>query len=161
VREVHRYKAVTLISADGAHIGYDPHGPDFVHASDYDALLEVSKAHHDALLQVCTALGMPAGLDMHTDGPALANSLRNLLHGQDKMLAERDALLRESQEDGDLFNALSVRIDAALSGSEKAGAVDVPVSESQLQAKTNPHWPARSAEELADFKEWLKRENRA
>lgn len=134
-------------------------GPLYVLLSDYQALLGASKAHHDALLQICTTLGMPAGSDVHRDGPALANALRNLLHSQDNLLAERSALLRECQEDGDLFSELSVRIDAVLSGSAAVGAADVPLSESQLQAQANPHWPASSAKELADFKEWLKREN--
>lgn len=34
--EVHRYKAVQLISMGGARIGYDPHGPDVVMAAAYD-----------------------------------------------------------------------------------------------------------------------------
>lgn len=49
----------------------------------------------ESLLRICTALGMPAGQDMHTVGPELANALRNLLHNQDRQLAERDALLGE------------------------------------------------------------------
>ena len=34
--EVHRYKVVTMLSMAGATIGYDPHGPDVVMASDFD-----------------------------------------------------------------------------------------------------------------------------
>ncbi|MDG9889692.1 hypothetical protein [Pseudomonas juntendi] len=48
--EVHRYKAVQLVSTGGSHIGYDPHGPDVVMASAYDEL----RAHldeRDALLR--------------------------------------------------------------------------------------------------------------
>lgn len=36
MNEVHRYKAVTMLSAAGATIGYDPHGPDVVMASAFD-----------------------------------------------------------------------------------------------------------------------------
>ena len=34
--EVHRYQVVTMLSASGATIGYDPHGPDVVMASAFD-----------------------------------------------------------------------------------------------------------------------------
>jgi hypothetical protein len=43
--EVHRYKAVTMISAAGATIGYDPHGPDVVMAAEFDRVT----AERDAL----------------------------------------------------------------------------------------------------------------
>ena len=36
MNEVHRYKVVTMLSMAGATIGYDPHGPDVVMASDFD-----------------------------------------------------------------------------------------------------------------------------
>ena len=36
MNEVHRYKVVTMLSAAGATIGYDPHGPDVVMASAFD-----------------------------------------------------------------------------------------------------------------------------
>ncbi|WP_236170462.1 hypothetical protein [Pseudomonas parakoreensis] len=45
--EVHRYKAVTMISAAGATIGYDPHGPDVVMAVEFDRVT----AERDALQQ--------------------------------------------------------------------------------------------------------------
>ena len=34
--EVHRYRVVTMLSAAGATIGYDPHGPEVVMASAFD-----------------------------------------------------------------------------------------------------------------------------
>lgn len=34
--EVHRYNVVTMLSAAGATIGYDPHGPEVVMASAFD-----------------------------------------------------------------------------------------------------------------------------
>ena len=34
--EVHRYQVVTMLSAAGATIGYDPHGPEVVMASAFD-----------------------------------------------------------------------------------------------------------------------------
>lgn len=37
--EVHRYKVVKMLSEEGNKIGYEPHGPEVVLASDYDALL--------------------------------------------------------------------------------------------------------------------------
>ena len=43
--EVHRYKVVTMLSAAGATIGYDPHGPDVVMASAFD---EASRLFLDA-----------------------------------------------------------------------------------------------------------------
>ncbi len=48
--EVHRYKAVQLISMGGAHIGYDPYGPDVVMASAYDEL-RAQLAGRDELLR--------------------------------------------------------------------------------------------------------------
>ncbi|MGN8104684.1 hypothetical protein [Pseudomonas sp. 22072] len=33
--EVHRYQVVTMLSAAGATIGYDPHGPDVVMAAEF------------------------------------------------------------------------------------------------------------------------------
>lgn len=36
--EVHRYKAVKMLSEAGNRISYDPHGPDVVMASAYDQL---------------------------------------------------------------------------------------------------------------------------
>lgn len=45
--EAHRYKAVTMISAAGATIGYDPHGPDVVMAAEFDRVT----AERDALQQ--------------------------------------------------------------------------------------------------------------
>lgn len=34
--EVHRYNVVTMLSEGGNHIGYDPHGPEVVLASEFD-----------------------------------------------------------------------------------------------------------------------------
>lgn len=48
--EVHRYKAVQLISMGGAHIGYDPYGPDVVMAFAYDEL-RAQLAGRDELLR--------------------------------------------------------------------------------------------------------------
>ncbi len=43
--EVHRYKAVKMLSEAGNRISYDPHGPDVVMAEAYDQL----KVENDAL----------------------------------------------------------------------------------------------------------------
>lgn len=37
--EVNRYKVVKMLSEDGNHIGYTPHGPEIVLASSYDELI--------------------------------------------------------------------------------------------------------------------------
>ena len=49
--KVHRYKAVTMLSAAGATLGYDPHGPDVVMAAEFDR----ATAERDALQQRLTA----------------------------------------------------------------------------------------------------------
>ncbi|ASN68153.1 hypothetical protein 7S5_32 [uncultured Caudovirales phage] len=49
--EVHRYQVVTMLSAAGATIGYDPHGPDVVMAADFDRVT----AERDALQALLTA----------------------------------------------------------------------------------------------------------
>ncbi len=51
VSEVHRYQVVTMLSAAGATIGYDPHGPDVVMAADFDRVT----AKIDALQALLTA----------------------------------------------------------------------------------------------------------
>ena len=43
--EVHRYKAVKMLSEGGNRISYDPYGPDVVMAEAYDQL----KAENEAL----------------------------------------------------------------------------------------------------------------
>lgn len=48
--EVHRYKAVQLISEGGGRIGYDPHGPNVVMEAAYDEL-RAQLAERDALLR--------------------------------------------------------------------------------------------------------------
>ena len=49
--EVHRYQVVTMLSAAGATIGYDPHGPDVVMAAEFDRVT----AERDALQALLTA----------------------------------------------------------------------------------------------------------
>lgn len=49
--EVHRYNVVTMLSESGNRIGYDPHGPAVVMASDFDRLT----AERDALQQRLSA----------------------------------------------------------------------------------------------------------
>ena len=45
--EVHRYRVVTMLSAAGATIGYDPHGPDVVMAADFDRVTAELKRQLD------------------------------------------------------------------------------------------------------------------
>ena len=56
--EVHRYQVVTMLSAAGATIGYDPHGPDVVMAADFDRVT----AERDALQKRLTAADERADL---------------------------------------------------------------------------------------------------
>lgn len=64
---------------------------------NFERQRESCKTDYDALLRICTTLGLPPGGDMHADGPALANALRNLLNYQDKLLAELDKLNLNSE----------------------------------------------------------------
>ena len=72
--EVHRYKAVTMISAAGATIGYDPHGPDVVMATEFDRVT----AERDALQQRLNAA------DQRID--ELVAELANVRQGPCKMI---------------------------------------------------------------------------
>lgn len=49
--KVHRYKVVKMLSAVGAKIGYEPHGPDVVMAADFDQVA----AERETLRQRLTA----------------------------------------------------------------------------------------------------------
>lgn len=49
--EVHRYNVVTMLSKGGNTIGYDPHGPEVVMATEFDRVT----AERDALQQCLTA----------------------------------------------------------------------------------------------------------
>ncbi|MCZ9636855.1 MULTISPECIES: hypothetical protein [Pseudomonas putida group] len=79
--EVHRYKAVNLLSEDGNRIAYKPHGPDVVKASDYEQLKVENEAlrkdldlHKRMLLAAACdigAIGEALGADMDDDGSAI------------------------------------------------------------------------------------------
>ena len=47
--EVHRYKVVTMLSEGGNRIGYDPHGPEVVIASEFDRVTAERDGLHLAL----------------------------------------------------------------------------------------------------------------
>ena len=55
--EVHRYYIVKMLSEDGNRITYDPHGPEVVLASDYDALYRKERHY----LNRCAALEVERG----------------------------------------------------------------------------------------------------
>ena len=90
--EVHRYQVVTMLSAAGATIGYDPHGPDVVMAADFDRVT----AERDALQALLTA----------------ADERADVLEGW---------LRRWSTEAGGIFCALKYETDAALKPAEGRG----------------------------------------
>lgn len=50
--EVHRYSVVKMLTEEGNKISYDPHGPEIVVATHYDAVV----AQRDELLEALTEL---------------------------------------------------------------------------------------------------------
>ena len=103
VSEVHRYQVVTMLSAAGATIGYDPHGPDVVMAADFDRVT----AERDALQALLTAADERADV--------LEGLLRD---SKDVMSGIWDTSY--DHEAGDVLAALDLmeRIDAALKPAE-------------------------------------------
>ena len=70
---IHRYKAVQLISEAGGHIGYDPHGPAVVMAAAYDEL-------HAQLTEL---------KNTHNRGIAALDTLADRLRAHNDQLASR------------------------------------------------------------------------
>lgn len=96
--EVHRYKAVKMLSDEGNRISYDPHGPYVVMAEAYDQL----KAENDALrkeaernkrmlLDACVSIGSigeALGLDMDADADMMIGTARDLIDGLNRIIKE-------------------------------------------------------------------------
>ncbi|WP_409259888.1 hypothetical protein [Pseudomonas sp. KCJK8806] len=96
--EVHRYKAVKMLSDEGSRISYDPHGPYVVMAEAYDQL----KAENDALrkeaernkrmlLDACVSIGSigeALGLDMDADADMMIGTARDLIDGLNRIIKE-------------------------------------------------------------------------
>ena len=87
--EVHRYRVVTMLSAAGATIGYDPHGPDVVMAADFDRVTD----ERDALQTSLDAVTF--NLDK-TDKVVLA--LQQRLTAADERVDVLEAQLAESRK---------------------------------------------------------------
>lgn len=87
--EVHRYQVVTMLSAAGATIGYDPHGPDVVMGADFDRVA----AERDALQVLLTAKDERADL---LEG--LLRNVRNKLSFGPEDTKAIDAALRPVEQ---------------------------------------------------------------
>ena len=125
MNKVHRYKAVTMLSAAGATIGYDPHGPDIVMASDLDRVT----AERDA------ALGREAAFNRQISNQAetikqlsgrygpIAEALQQRLTAADERAAVLEGLLRKSLRSlvPRMSPALIQDIKAALKPAEGGG----------------------------------------
>ncbi|NQD72957.1 hypothetical protein [Pseudomonas sp. CM27] len=96
--EVHRYKAVKMLSETGNRISYDPHGPDVVMAEAYDQLkAENETLRKDAernkrmLLDACVSIGSigeALGLDMDADADMMIGTARDLIDGLNRIIKE-------------------------------------------------------------------------
>ncbi|MFG0272397.1 hypothetical protein [Pseudomonas sp. zjy_14] len=96
--EVHRFKAVKMLSEAGNRISYDPHGPDVVMAEAYDQLKsEVEVLRKDAersksmLLDACVqigSIGEALGLDMDADADMMIGTARDLVDGLNRIINE-------------------------------------------------------------------------
>ena len=107
--EVHRYKVVTMLSAAGATIGYDPHGPDVVMAADLDRVT----AERDAAL---------AELSEIKESLAYRGSLICRIEGQRDALQQR---LTAADERADLLDTALRKIKARLDAYAEAD-MDMP-----------------------------------
>ena len=109
--EVHRYQVVTMLSASGATIGYDPHGPDVVMASAFD---EATRLFLDAA-ERCVA------------AERRENELQQRLTAADERADVLEGLLREVQKSARKqgwasgYPTLFASVDAALKPAEGVG----------------------------------------
>ena len=123
VSEVHRYQVVTMLSAAGATIGYDPHGPDVVMAADYDRVA----AERDALLrrEVLAKEQIDEHLSVVRDQRTKIDALQALLTAADERADVLDGLIGEVLDavgreplDLDAVLRLRARMRAALKPAE-------------------------------------------
>ena len=110
--EVHRYRVVTMLSAAGATIGYDPHGPEVVMASAFD---QASRLFLDAAERCVAAERREKELQRRLTA---ADERVDLLEG---LVGEvLDAVAREPL-DLDAVLRLRARMRAALKPAEGVG----------------------------------------
>ena len=94
--EVHRYKAVKMLSEAGNRISYDPHGPHVVMAEAYDhikseneALRKDAERSKSMLLDACVqigSIGEALGLDMDADADMMIGTARDLINGMNRII---------------------------------------------------------------------------
>jgi len=96
--EVHRYKAVKMLSEAGNRINYDPHGPDVVMSEAYDklkaeneVLSKEAERSKRMLLDACVSIGSigeALGLDMDADADMMIGTARDLVDGLNRIIQE-------------------------------------------------------------------------
>ena len=96
--EVHRYKAVKMLSEAGNRISYDPQGPYVVMAEAYDQLKAESEAlrkeaerNKRMLLDACVnigSIGEALGLDMNAAADMMIGTARDLIDGLNRIIKE-------------------------------------------------------------------------
>lgn len=120
--EVHRYNVVTMLSESGNRIGYDPHGPEVVMASEFDRVTTELAALREELAE--------ANKSFRALGELYSGTQKGFEKSQQRLTAseQRNAdlvkLLQECVntvrfgEDFDLPVTTMTRIDAALKPTE-------------------------------------------
>lgn len=96
--EVHRYKAVKMLSEAGNRISYDPHGPFVVMADAYDqlkteneALRKEAERSKSMLLDACVqigSIGEALGLDMDADADMMIGTARDLIDALNRIIKD-------------------------------------------------------------------------
>ncbi|MDH1575464.1 hypothetical protein [Pseudomonas sp. GD03746] len=96
--EVHRYKAVKMLSEAGNRISYDPHGPFVVMADAYDqlkteneALRKEAERSKSMLLDACVqigSIGEALGLDMDADADMMIGTARDLSDALNRIIKD-------------------------------------------------------------------------
>ncbi len=96
--EVHRYKAVKMLSEAGNRISYEPHGPFVVMADAYDqlkteneALRKEAERSKSMLLDACVqigSIGEALGLDMDADADMMIGTARDLSDALNRIIKD-------------------------------------------------------------------------
>lgn len=124
--EVHRYKVVTMLSAAGATIGYDPHGPDVVMAADLDRVTAERDAALAELSEIKESLAYRGSLICRIEGQR--DALQQRLTAADERADVLEGLVGEVLDavareplDLDAVLRLRARMRAALKPAEGVG----------------------------------------
>ena len=133
VSEVHRYQVVTMLSAAGATIGYDPHGPDVVMAADFDRVT----AERDALQALLTAADERADVQQQR----LTELQRQLGERWSEISAYQDTVEKQSER-ADVLEGLLREAMPALDLAASAFKSAMPVR-SKVRAALKPAEPAK------------------